>query len=108
LAVEYSDTKDSTPLHKAVSLGRSDVVQLFLDHGADVNAVDNTGTTPLHIAACDGSEEICTLLIAYGADVFAKNVNETCPLDIARGTSLLKSVFSRRILIRSQNVFSDS
>ena len=35
------------------------MVQLLVDHGANVNATDFEGWTPLHAAASCGYEDIC-------------------------------------------------
>ena len=43
-----------TPLHEAARGGHDDILQLLLNHGASVNAVDNDGDTPLHDAAREG------------------------------------------------------
>ena len=41
---------NQTPLHLAAIRGYPDMVEFFLDHGADVNAVDCDGDTPLHVS----------------------------------------------------------
>lgn len=53
-----------TALHWAVGNGFPDVVRLLLDHGADVNAVSDTGMTPLQMAK---QEEIRSMLLERGA-----------------------------------------
>jgi ankyrin repeat protein len=40
-----------TPLHSAARAGRSELVELLLEHGADPNARDPAGTTPIFVAA---------------------------------------------------------
>ena len=45
--IEKVDLRGRTPLHLAVTLGRTKCVKLFLDHGADVMATNRhqwTGT----------------------------------------------------------------
>jgi len=39
-----------TPLHLAALRGYTDMAEVLLDHGADVNAVDCDGDTPLHLS----------------------------------------------------------
>lgn len=42
-----------TPLHYAVKYGRSDVAELLIEHGANVDAKDPSGNTPLHYCEFD-------------------------------------------------------
>jgi uncharacterized protein len=77
----------SLPLHSAVYGGQTEVVQLLLDRGADVNAVDmNTGgmgETALHYATRSGAKSatvIVGLLLGSGADVNAKDLTGNTPL----------------------------
>lgn len=45
-----------TPLHLASYFGHKEAVELLLDHGADINAVNDFGDTALHKAAFVGRE----------------------------------------------------
>jgi len=56
-----------TPLHYASEHGHTDVIQLLIDHGADIDAKNKWGTTPLHLASSHGHTEIVKLLKANGA-----------------------------------------
>ncbi|MDA1191724.1 MAG: ankyrin repeat domain-containing protein, partial [Candidatus Poribacteria bacterium] len=55
---------------------KSEVVRLFLDHGADVNATAThhaaTNDTPLHNAARYGHDEVIRLLIQAGGNLHAR------------------------------------
>jgi len=42
--------KDTTALHVAAWQSRADLVQLLIERGADVNAMDDKGRTPLVLA----------------------------------------------------------
>jgi ankyrin repeat protein len=74
---------EMTPLHYAADEGHTEVVELLIANGADVNAEDEEGWTPFHLAAYWGGKDIVELLIAAGADVNAKNNWIGTPLDIA-------------------------
>jgi ankyrin repeat protein len=57
-------------IHFAAQAGNPDALQSLLDHGADVNARDNTyGRTPLIFATSENRLAAMKLLIAKGADV---------------------------------------
>jgi ankyrin repeat protein len=57
-----------TSLHVAAIGGDPTVVELLLQHGADVHALSNTGNTPLYQAtAFGGRKVVIDLLLAYGA-----------------------------------------
>ncbi|KAI0272290.1 ankyrin repeat-containing domain protein [Gloeopeniophorella convolvens] len=66
--VNAPDDFHGSVLQKAVSNGRLDIVQLLLNHGADVNVKGGT----LQEAASKGNRDIVLLLLDHGADVNAK------------------------------------
>ena len=86
--VNAKDEEGFTPLHYAMTVGRSilhrdmqgtvlkEIAEQLIANGADVNAKDDRGRTPLHWAAYDGRNEIAELLITAGADVNAKLVSD--------------------------------
>jgi ankyrin repeat protein len=76
-------TRGETPLLWAARFGQSQVAELLIAEGADVNAKNVVGQTPLHWAAMAGHKEIIELLIAAGADVNAKTKRGDTPLDLA-------------------------
>lgn len=75
------------PIHYAAAKNRADLVELLLDHGADVNVeVDapiGRGSVPLDYAVARGFLPLCKLLIDRGADVEATYPSETTVLQIA-------------------------
>ena len=73
-----------TPLSWAALEGRSEIVEILIAAGADVNGVNRDGATPLHAAAFMGQLELAKLLLENGADVGAKTHNGDTPLDSAQ------------------------
>jgi hypothetical protein len=55
------------PLHAAVAGQFVDIVKLLIDHGADVNARQQSNFTPLMAARQNNNQEIEALLVAAGA-----------------------------------------
>ena len=70
-----SNLERGSSLHIASEKGHADVLELLIDHRADVEAVVAPGTdprTPLHLAAEYAHEECVSLLLRRGADVRAE------------------------------------
>jgi ankyrin repeat protein len=67
-----------------------DTVQILINHGADVAALDMTQQTPLHIASSSGVVEIARLLIKHGADVDAQNEIHSTPLHLASSKEIVQ------------------
>lgn len=59
--------EDQTPLHIASRLGKTDIVQLLLQHMAHPDAATTNGYTPLHISAREGQLETAAVLLEAGA-----------------------------------------
>jgi ankyrin repeat protein len=68
-----ADGASDTPLHRAVEWPKH--VELLLQLGADVNAVNDAGETPLHCAAINGHLLSLQLLLTAGADTEVRNYN---------------------------------
>uniref|UniRef100_A0A672NQ85 Poly [ADP-ribose] polymerase n=1 Tax=Sinocyclocheilus grahami TaxID=75366 RepID=A0A672NQ85_SINGR len=73
-------TFTSTPLHLAAGYNRVRIVQLLLQHGADVHAKDKGGLVPLHNACSYGHYEVTELLLKHGACVNAMDLWQFTPL----------------------------
>jgi len=57
-----------TPLHEAVWIGNSTIVESLLDNRADINCISNTGHTPLLGACFCGHLGLLNRLLERGAD----------------------------------------
>ena len=76
--VNHSNNSGSTSLHRAVSQKHSDVVEVLIDAGADIDAKEG-GCTPLHWACAEPELEIVLMLVKAGADVCeVDNKSNTC------------------------------
>jgi ankyrin repeat protein len=80
------NSDNRTALHEAAATGSDGLVQLLLDHGADISAVtSDDNQTPLHWAEKVGQMRTAELLILSGADITARDMNGKTPLDLAPG-----------------------
>eukprot|EP00899_Mesostigma_viride_P008424 jgi/Mesvir1/17583/Mv08817-RA.2 len=70
-------------LHCAAAVGHSGVVDLLLQHRADINDCDADECTALHHAASNGHKEVVEVLIHHGADLNHKNVEGRTALNYA-------------------------
>ena len=87
----------TTPLMMAAGVGWSDgqshgatadapeAIQVCLEHGADVNAVNADGNTALHGASFRGAANVVELLVAKGARMDLKNKDGRMPINMAEG-----------------------
>lgn len=89
--LEVDDTSAYNPLITAIKNKNAEMVELFLERGANPNFY-NYGRTPLHMAVAGKEIEIVRALLKYGADANAKVQKQSgyikeylsiTPLDIA-------------------------
>ncbi|WYZ41781.1 hypothetical protein EsH8_V_000676 [Colletotrichum jinshuiense] len=75
----------SRPIHSAASRGTVAHVQVLLDAGAEIDALNNAERTPLHWAAERGRWDVVELLVDRGADCRARSTDESLqtPLQLA-------------------------
>ena len=77
--VNHRHTDSNTALHCAVEKEHTDVVQLLIDAGADIETKDNNGRSPLHCACESGALDIVKMLVEAGAGVRdTDNEGSTC------------------------------
>jgi ankyrin repeat protein len=58
---------DFVALHEAASIGRTDIMELLVDHGAELSPRSAKGETPLAVATRKGKADAVTWLKARGA-----------------------------------------
>ncbi|KAL2006461.1 hypothetical protein VTN00DRAFT_9129 [Thermoascus crustaceus] len=72
--VHATDKMGWTVLHHALcGMGKEDMIDSIVEHGADVNAKDNNEATPLHYCVKYGKKEAAGILLRNGADVHARD-----------------------------------
>lgn len=76
------DETDTTLLHLAANAS-SAILELLLQHSAEVNQQNDEGISPLHVAAMWGNAEAVRLLLDYGADPLISDDDDMTPLDHA-------------------------
>lgn len=89
--VELTDRDGRTVLINAAFCGRTDIIELMLARGANINTADSNGFTALHAAVQEQNISMIETLLANGADIHARNKfgnnvlmlpNNNCPEDI--------------------------
>ena len=73
----------ASALHIAVLKDNSEIVQVLLDNGADIDikALDEFKGSPLEWAAFFGIKDMAVFLVESGADINSRNAYGTTPLD---------------------------
>eukprot|EP01100_Stratorugosa_tubuloviscum_P010773 TRINITY_DN468_c0_g1_i1.p1 TRINITY_DN468_c0_g1~~TRINITY_DN468_c0_g1_i1.p1 ORF type:complete len:765 (-),score=408.14 TRINITY_DN468_c0_g1_i1:202-2496(-) len=90
-----ADENNTNVLHYAVAAGNLIIVELLIQNGANLSAVDSKGWTPLHYAASNDRTGCARLLLNRGAAIDIRDSNGSTPFDVA---NLSNSVNVRTIL----------
>ena len=84
------DQKDWLALHYASKRGYLEVVQYFLENGANIDVYEEEhDRTVLQLAIIEGHLEMVKLLIEKGADINIKSSEDETPLDFAKKTFII-------------------
>ena len=77
--MNHRDGINRTALGLAVDEEHTDIVQVLMDAGADIDTQNNEGWSPLHSACGSGALDVVKMLVRAGAKVSATNdEGETC------------------------------
>lgn len=78
------DENGLTAVHWAADRGHTEILDLLLKNGANVNITDKeSNQTPLHYAVSCGHSESVRILLKHGADPHVKDADGTTCFDIA-------------------------
>src|SRR3990172_10442231 len=72
-----------TTLQRLAEEGNNLLINILLDHGADIEARDNNDFTSLHYAAFNGHQVTVAFLLDHGANIEARDNQGVTPLHIA-------------------------
>ena len=75
LSPHETDGNGNTPLHCAALGGHTDVAQLLVDAGADLEATNNEGDRPLHLGAGAGNLAFLKFLLQVSQSSWQKYRN---------------------------------
>jgi len=116
------DLNGATPLHYAVILGRKEIIQIFLNNGANPNIKDNNGGTPLHYAAIVGIKKIdrffslfydnktmVQILLDNGANPNIEDNYRNIPRDYAEkyNHDMIVKLFDQKVFLESQEILDE-
>jgi hypothetical protein len=73
----------ATPLHAAVTTRNVDITLLLLEHGAEVNTLDDEGWSPLHRASRSRDLDVLELLLEHQAYINLPGKDGETPLFLA-------------------------
>ena len=83
---------EQTPLHRAASLGRVELLKLLIAGGSDVNIKSKNGSTPLSDAVGAGQLDSVKALLAAKADPDIADDKGITPLSEAAGQNVIEGV----------------
>ncbi|XP_075428918.1 BCL-6 corepressor-like protein 1 isoform X2 [Ascaphus truei] len=86
--INHRDNAGYTALHEACARGWTDILQILLDHGANVNCSAQDGTRPIHDAVVNDNLETVWLLLSYGADPTLATYSGQTPTKLASSEAM--------------------
>jgi ankyrin repeat protein len=97
---DHYGSSQGGPLYYAAWAGATDIVQLLIDAGADVNdSSAESAYTALHAAVRNGHLDVVEILLAHGANVNARDLVKHTPLDRAK--------FAARLVEQGKDSYED-
>lgn len=105
--VNQKNIGGATALHLACREGNFEIIQILVDNGADINAVDNEGWTPLMRASLAAKRDAVDLLLTQGAKASMLNsIGETAIIHAASSdcNSCMSLMFEKFNFVEAMDV----
>jgi ankyrin repeat protein len=93
---------NETLLIHAAQKGKLSVVKFLLEHGANINAANESGFTPLMAAIASGHMDVLEELLAHGADIKAMTNDGETALTFAAFTGNIPAI--RQLLSKGADI----
>lgn len=94
-----------TPLWCAAVSGKLPVIRCLVEHGADVNAVSDTGSTPVRSACFMTHLNIVSYLVECGADILKANYNGgTCLINSVQSVQLCQYLLQNGANVNARDI----
>ncbi|MDR2398109.1 MAG: ankyrin repeat domain-containing protein, partial [Spirochaetaceae bacterium] len=104
--IAVPDDDGFSPLHIAIQdRAPKSIMQLIIDQGGRVSAVDAEGRTPLRLAVDQNAWEVAQLLIEKGSNIFSTAADGKTPAQIvlSKGNGAIKTFFNSNKAINAQD-----
>ncbi|MDR2797375.1 MAG: ankyrin repeat domain-containing protein [Treponema sp.] len=104
--IAVPDDDGFSPLHIAIQdRAPKSTIQLIIDQGARVSAVDAEGRTPLRLTVDQNAWELAQLLIEKGSNIFSTAADGKTPaqLVLSKGNEAIKLFFNSNKAINAQD-----
>jgi ankyrin repeat protein len=85
--VRLRDNQGNTPLHKAVTFGRSDFAERLIERGLKIDATNKVGATALHYAVRSANLSMVNFLVERGAKIGVRDAKGSTPTEVAQAMS---------------------
>ena len=110
--LDVKNSYGNTPLHIAISYGRTSIVRALIAAGSNLENNSNfRGVTPLHVATENGYIAIVNVLITSGANLESENIVRITPLFLAIGrgyTAIVKALITAGANINHKMLYGKS
>lgn len=79
MIINQQNSDGWTLLHVAANEGHVDLIDLFVEYGANIDARSRNFRTPLHVACIRGNLGVIQAMMMAGADINAKDIDGNTP-----------------------------